>query len=333
MRIPGIKSVKAFSRWVQARMFGGALILGYHRVADVTEDHYEVCVTPGHFAEQMAVVSKYAHPISLTELVGHLMADSLPPRSVAVTFDDGYADNLYQAKPVLEKYAVPATVFVCTGYAGKEFWWDELERLVMSSQADVHTLRLQVHESRFMWDQPNVSPAAENHEVRSWLRDALYHFLLPLNFEDQNHAMNMIRDWSGLSSEETAAARAMSHQELLQLARGGLIELGSHTRYHPVLPRLSSEKQKVEIESSKRDLEDLLGQGVVGFAYPNGRATDEAKRIVRDAGFTYACTSLHDVVRPGADLYELTRFWQRDVDGDAFAQGLRLWMSVRGNHA
>ncbi len=328
MRIPGVKTGRAFSRWVQARLLGGALILGYHRVASVTTDAYEVCVTPEHFAEHMAIVSKYAHPISLSKLVQHLKEGSLPARSIAVTFDDGYADNLYQAKPILEKYQVPATIFVCTGYAGKEFWWDELERLVMSSQADLNALRLQVEGSLFQWNQPTVRPEVGNPNTCSQFRHALYHFLLPLNFEDQDYAMHVIRAWSGLSLDQTSTARAMNHQELLQLSEGGLIELGSHTRHHPILPRLSSEKQKDEIDLSKRDLEELLGNNVAGFAYPNGRATDVAKKIVRDAGFAYACTSLHDVVRPGADIHELTRFWQKDVDGDTFMQGLRLWMKI-----
>ena len=52
------------------------------------------------------------------------------------------------------------------------------------------------------------------------------------------------------------------------------------------------------------------------------------KRLVQDIGFAYACTSLHDVVRPGTDLYELTRFWQKDVDGDNFMKGLQVWSPV-----
>ena len=64
----------------------------------------------------------------------------------------------------------------------------------------------------------------------------------------------------------------------------------------------------------------------MGFAYPNGQATTDAKRIVQEAGFAFACTSLQDLVRPENDLYELTRFWQKDVDGDRFLRGLSLWM-------
>jgi peptidoglycan/xylan/chitin deacetylase (PgdA/CDA1 family) len=333
MRIPGVKTAKNFSRWLQARFLGGALILGYHRITPTAGDVYEVCVSPENFAEHLDILRKYTRPISLSKLVGHLKEDSLPPNSVAVTFDDGYADNLYHAKPVLEKYEVPATIFVCTGYAGREFWWDELERLVRASQADLYALHLQVGKSLFQWDQPNGNPEAEDLQVRRQFRHALYHFLLALDIEDQNDAMHTIRNWSSLPADEISISRGMSHQELLQLVEGGLIELGAHTRHHPMLPRLSFERQKDEIDSSKRDLEELLGEHVAGFAYPNGKATDDAKRIVQEAGFAFACTSLHDVVRPGCDLHELTRFWQKDVNGDKFLQSLKLWTGTSGDYA
>src|SRR5215216_2800912 len=153
MRFPGIKTAKTFSRWAQARILGGALILGYHRVEHLIHDEYEVSVTPQHFAEQMEILRKHAHPISLRELVQDLKKGSVQPRSVAVTFDDGYADNLYQAEPILEKYSIPAMVFVCTGYAGKEFWWDELVGLVTSSEAELGALCLEAGGNRFVWNQ------------------------------------------------------------------------------------------------------------------------------------------------------------------------------------
>lgn len=329
MRIPGIKTAKTFSRWLQARLLGGALILGYHRVADVTRDTYEVCVTPDHFSEHMEMVNKYAHPIALAELAQYLKAGSLPPKSVAVTFDDGYVDNLYNAKPILEKHEIPATVFVCTGYAGREFWWDELERLVMSSRADMGALRFRVGESQFAWNQPKGSVDAGADVRRKFCR-ALYNFLLTLDVEEQNQSMSTIHTWSGVSSQD-ATSRTLTHEELLQLVDGGLIEIGAHTQHHPMLPQLSLERQTEEILSSKQDLEMWLGRQIDGFAYPNGKVNENAKRIVREAGFAFACTSLHDVIRPGSDRLELRRFWQRDVDGDRFMRGLRLWVKMGRN--
>ena len=327
-RIPGVKTGKNFFRWLRAQAYGGAPILGYHRISSSLEVLDEACVSPENFAEHLHEIRKRTHPIRLSKLVQHLKDGSLPARAIAVTFDDGYADNFYAAKPLLEKYEIPATIFICTGYMGKEFWWDELKRLVTDTKVDLHTLNLQVAGKQFKLQETNVS-SEPGQSLRHEFRRALYRFLLCLDVEEQNHAMGLIRSWSKVSCPEVATARAMSKEEVLRLADGGLIEIGAHTRHHPMLPQLSVERQKEEIQSSKRDLEALLDQKIVGFSYPNGRATIEAKRLVQELGFTYACTSLHDVVRPGSDLYELTRFWQPDVDGDRFVKRLNRWMSMK----
>jgi peptidoglycan/xylan/chitin deacetylase (PgdA/CDA1 family) len=331
MRIPGIKTAKTFSRWVQARIHGGALILGYHRVTDVLRDDYEVCISPVHFEEQMEQLSRHANPIRLSYLVECLKAGAIPPRSVAVTFDDGYADNLYQAKPILEKFGVPATVFVCTGYSGKEFWWDELTRLVRSKQAGLHELTLQAGENRFQWNQLQSQSESDSIEIRTQFLQSVYRFILSLDIDDQNNVMEQIRKWSSLASGEMPSHRGMTNEELLKLTKDGLIDLGAHSRYHPILTRLTMERQKDEIVSSKKDLEDLLGKHIAGFAYPNGNSTILAKKIVQEIGFAFACTSYHDVIRPGIDLYELTRFWQQNVNGDKFMKRLQLWMQAYRN--
>jgi len=328
MRLPGLKTAETFSRWLRARVLGGALILGYHRISATQEDVYEVCVSPENFAGHMEALKKYACPIGLSRLVQSLKQNALPPKSVAVTFDDGYADNFYEAKPVLEKYEIPATVFVCTGYLGKEFWWDELNRLLNRSQTDPDALHLRAGGKPFRWHKKNASPHVGPPAAREEFGRALYRYLLSLDIEDQNHAMTVIRNWSNLSSPGISTSRTLSEKELLRLADGGLIEIGAHTRYHPMLPALSMERQREEIHKNKIELEVLLGKPIKGFAYPNGKATACAKQIVREVGFEYACTSLHDVVRPEGDIYELTRFWQRDVDTDKFMQGLNQWMKA-----
>jgi peptidoglycan/xylan/chitin deacetylase (PgdA/CDA1 family) len=303
------------------------MILGYHRIAQSSESLDEICVSPENFAEQLQELRNRAHPIRLSELVQHMKDGSLPDRSVAVTFDDGYADNLYTAKPLLEKYDIPATVFVCTGYMGKEFWWDELDRLVAGSQADPGALQLRVGEGQFEWRETNVRREGRPSTSLKRLRRALYQFLLSLDRQERDRAMSLIRGWSGVSPPGSSAARAMSEAELLRLADGGLIEIGAHTRHHPILPELSLEAQKEEIQSGKADLEAVLGREVVGFSYPNGRATAEVKGLVREMGFRYACASLRDVVRPGSDLFDLSRFWQEDVNGEKLAKRLNRWLN------
>jgi peptidoglycan/xylan/chitin deacetylase (PgdA/CDA1 family) len=305
------------------------MILGYHRVADESQDWYETCVTTEHFAQHMQVLRKHANPIRLSELVHHLSRGSLPAGSVAVTFDDGYLDNFKCARPLLERYQIPATVFVCTGYLGKEFWWDELIRLVMTTKNALPDLRIQLKNHQFLGEQ--LEPAQRTGFIneggrRKSLHQALYGFLLLLDSDERDQALQAIRTWAELTPDSPPVTRAMNADELSALVAGGLVDVGAHTRTHPMLPNLSPERQREEITASKRDVETILDRNITGFAYPNGKITKDALKIVREAGFEYACISLHDVVRPQNDLYQLTRFWQKNVNGEVFYRGLSLWM-------
>ena len=109
------------------------LILMYHRVADDPIDHWGLAVSPCRFEEHLQVLRATRHSLPLTEFVRALVAGTLPPDAVALTFDDGYVDNLVAAKPRLAAADVPATVFVTTGYVDRSeaFWWDELARLIL----------------------------------------------------------------------------------------------------------------------------------------------------------------------------------------------------------
>src|SRR5687768_13528618 len=131
MRIPGLKSLKQSARWLRSRLIKGGLILSYHRVVETSQDPYAISVTPQHFAQQLQILRQYAHPMPLGELVQALQEGDVPPRAVAITIDDGYVDNLYNVKPLLEHYQIPATTFIATGYMGREFWWDELARILL----------------------------------------------------------------------------------------------------------------------------------------------------------------------------------------------------------
>lgn len=325
----GSKTFKQAARWLRSRLVRGALILGYHRVAGPGHDPYGMCVTPRRFAEQLAVLHRSACLLSLAELVQRMEQGKLPPRAVALTFDDGYADNLYQARPLLEQYEIPATFFVTTGYLGREFWWDELEQIIFSPTKLPPQLGLSVDGRVFEWtvntpERSRHPQSAAN--PRSHLLHTLFAYLLPLGAEQQQQVLTQLHAWSDVAAETRADHRALRPQEVGQLAESELVEIGAHTVTHPVLARLPAVRQQEEITQSKHCLEQLVGRPVTSFSYPNGSATVPTRLLAREAGFTRACASHNDIARRGSDPLCLPRFWVPDWDGARFGRWLRRWL-------
>src|SRR5262245_38704479 len=109
------------------------IVLLYHRIARVSQDPWSLCVTPEHFAEHLQVLHRYQR-IRLSQVGQTRSRLGCPTLSVAITFDDGYADNLHEAARLLKCFDTPATFFLVTGYIGsaREFWWDELEKVILT---------------------------------------------------------------------------------------------------------------------------------------------------------------------------------------------------------
>lgn len=163
-----------------------AVVLLYHRVNATTSDPWALNVSPRNFAEQLAVLQRCCRLLSLTDLVRNIGAGQSGAGQVAVTFDDGYADNLYSALPVLERFEVPATFFVPSGHVGSsdELWWDELDRLLLQPGHLPRLLTLDIEGKPFQWDLAEASSYSGQESVQhagwvAWeppptLRHALY---------------------------------------------------------------------------------------------------------------------------------------------------------------
>jgi peptidoglycan/xylan/chitin deacetylase (PgdA/CDA1 family) len=304
-----------------------------------------LCVTPEHFAEQLDVLAQRRQVISLQSLTQALRQGRLPRRAVVITFDDGYADNLLTAKPLLEKHHLPATVFVATGYIGdrREFWWDELDRLFLQPGNLPQTLQLGVNGILHKWelqDTAHYSQADCNrhrhwkpwHETTPGPRQQIYHALWklmhPLSEKERQRVREDLLAWAQTEPLVRSTHRTLADQEVAELARGGLIEIGAHTVSHPMLSALSGAAQQEEIVRSKRELEGILGQQVQSFAYPYGREcdyTEETTALVKEAGFACACTTSSGIIGRRASPYQLHRFPAADVGGDIFAKQLADW--------
>jgi len=234
----------------------GYIVL-YHRVADVKTDPHRLCVSSENFREQIKFLKENFRVVPLVQLVQEIRVKKLKNKTAAITFDDGYADNLHNAMPVLEEYNIPATVFITADYVGKDkpFYWDE-----------------------------KIPP------------------------EDRG--------------------KPMATDEAKTLSKARLIEIGSHTISHPKLAKIPENEQLTEIIEGKRIVEDILGFPILSFAYPFGGKDSFNKKtvkLVREAGFQYACANIHERVTNKSDTYALPRFIARNWNVEEFKKEIKHW--------
>ena len=268
------------------------LILLYHRVTHLADDRWSIAVTPAHFAEQMELLRQCATVLPLSALGATGAGPNVRGAAVLVTFDDGYADNLHEALPVLQRFDVPATVFISTDAViqGREYWWDDLDRLVPPAEYDATWARLR--------------------DIDARARDA---------------ALDSLRAAADVGSAARPDRRPLTPDELACLASDARIEIGAHTASHARLSALPASAQRAEIESGRAALQSIIARPIESFAYPFGRAGDytaETMDLVRAAGFTRACINQAGRVDRSTDRFALPRLYVRDWNGDEFAAAL-----------
>jgi peptidoglycan/xylan/chitin deacetylase (PgdA/CDA1 family) len=296
-------------RALKARMLGRAdpIILMYHRVAALACDPWKLAVTPARFAEQLDLLSRRRTIVPLAWLVAELEAGRVPDRAVALTFDDGYVDVLRNAKPILERFDAPATVYLTTGMIGRraEFWWDALSRLVLEAPALPATLELALGGRTSRW--PTADRAAFHRAVWSALR--------ALTPAEREGALLAITQWAATAAPVAPpreADRALDPDEVRRLATGHLVTIGAHTVSHPSLPLLGAGEQRREMGASRTDCERLLGAQVTAFAYPFGDHDARSVRLARVLGFRHACTTDPGVAVTARERFRLPRMFVDD---------------------
>ena len=349
MKTVGTARIRRALERVRMRLWPPTLLLMYHRVAAVDRDPWRLAVTPRHFAEHLDVVRGRGRPLTCAGLTRELRTGRAPRAAIALTLDDGYADNLSEARPLLERHDVPATIFVAAAYLERPegFWWDQLERLVLTPEHLPPQLRLEVrgraHEHDLGADRQYPLVAQRDHggwraeadcpTGRHRLFLALYRLLRPLSDAERRAALDSLREWTGVPAPPCAAERPLSKPELRRMAGDGLVEIGAHTLTHPQLSALEPSRQGEEIRGSRRALQEAVGREVQSFAYPYGARSDytrETTSLVRDAGFSGACTTVPGAVTSATDPFELPRFHVEDCDGDGLARRLAEWAQGGG---
>jgi peptidoglycan/xylan/chitin deacetylase (PgdA/CDA1 family) len=268
------------------RIFSGqTVILAYHRIARVTRDPHLLCVDPDVFADQLDHMRRHYDIVPL----GSLKQRSSRQR-VVLTFDDGYADNASTAKSILDGMGVPATFFVTAGMVGakREFWWDRLEALLLSSSLGREYLEVDLDGRRTALD-------VRTDEARLRAHGTLHARMRQLPVRDIERLLDDLTFELNIPTGDRETHRVMSEQELLNLSSSNLLEIGAHTVSHPLLSAQSLEEQRREISDSRSILEQLTGLRVRAFSYPFGSRdafSGATIRLVEQAGYAFACTGL-----------------------------------------
>ncbi len=311
----------------------GAAILMYHRIREPLVDPWDLCVSPARFAEHLAMLAREFRPISLANLADALATDSVPDGAVAITFDDGYRDNLLAGLPALVHASVPATVFVVSGTLGQQdFWWDRVERIFLGGQELPDELVLVVDGQSHRWrpgrpdrvggrwraDDPAISPRHATY------RD-VWELIHGLDTWTRHDVCAQLSAWA-LHDRDRADLQILSDGELRALSAHPLITIGGHTVSHPALSTVDAETAIREIAECKRDLERLAGAPVDLFSYPYGDAgaeTDGIAERVRESGYRLACTTFQAPVRKGTDPLRVPRMAVGDWTGEELAARIR----------
>lgn len=283
---------------------GRLLILVYHRVRADPDPMYPDEVDARRFDAQMALLSRHCRPFALPEGVRRLLDRSLPPRAVAVTFDDGYADNATVALPILQQRGIPATFFVAPGFLdGGRMWNDTIIETVR--RAPESTIDL----SDFGMGVVSLGDVAGRGAIAEAIIGSVKHLPPEVRLAHVESLCNrMVVD---LPDD-----LMMTSGQVSALASAGM-DVGAHTMTHPILRTLSDGSARREIESSRQVLERITAAPVRAFAYPNGRPfvdySTRDRALVQQLGFDFACSTTAAVADPDSDVYQLPRFtpWDR----------------------
>lgn len=300
-------------------------VLIFHRVLPQPDPLFPGEIDAAEFDAICRWVKGWFNVLALDDAARRLREGSLPERALAVTFDDGYADNHDVALPILQRHGLPATFFIATGFLdGGRMWNDtviESARRTALPRLDLRGIcgiDLGIH--------PIKSPASR--------RAVIDRVIAGIKYMETIERQAVV-DAIAVRAEALLPDDLMLTSVQVQQMRRAGMQIGAHTVSHPILARLDREAARHEIETSKQKLEALLDERVGLLAYPNGKPdedyTHQAVCLARELGFEAAVSTAWGAADRSSDLFELPRFtpWDRS----RFRFGVRLLRNLGTAHA
>ncbi len=318
-------SVARERRWprleLRRRTEPAARILYYHRIND-DGDPFFPALSPRLFERQMRFVSRHYKVVSLAELLDRLQGGA-PEGVLAITFDDGYQDNYLHAFPILQRYGLPATVFLTTGSidSREPLWFEMLAQSIKRTPREF--LDLEIDIPRRFWMRTEAERLDANAQIFGLLRrlpDAgrrqrLKEILRELGMKDYRERCDRMLTWSQI-----------------RLMKEHGVDFGGHTVSHPFISKLAPEDAAWELSECKHRIEDELQAPVDHFAYPNGRKEDidRCKDLLRWAGYRAAVTTMWGLNYGSTDPMELRRGQPWEENPALFAYKLDWYQLTNG---
>ena len=314
-----MKLLNPFFQWLspagaQARL--STLI--FHRVLPEPDPLFPDEMHARRFDELCGWLKSWFTVLPLDQAVARLNTGTLPARAACITFDDGYADNYHVAMPILQRHGLTATFFIATGFLnGGRMWNDAIIESVRHGEApilDLSSLGLGRH-------------AAASIDEKKAMIASLIGQIKYRTFEERITVTEQLARLAGVQLPQDLM---MTSQEVKAMRQAGM-QIGAHTVSHPILAQLTHEQARQEISGSKNFLEQLLGERVGLFAYPNGKPREDyspqSVAVVRSLGFDAAVSTAWGTNRAGDDLFQMRRFTPWDHGRLRF--GVRMLANLR----
>jgi peptidoglycan/xylan/chitin deacetylase (PgdA/CDA1 family) len=288
----------------------GLAIFIFHRVLQAPDPLNPSEPAAERFRVLLRWIKNWFNVMPLDKAIIELKGRRLPPRAAALTFDDGYADNAEIALPLLREVGLSATFFVASGYLdGGRMWNDSVIEAVRAFDGELLDLR-----AIGLGEFPLQTPEARARAI-SQILTSIKH----LDPVARERRVEYITDKAGRALRDDLM---MSSRQVKLLHDSGMT-IGAHTVNHPILAAIDDALARREICEGKSRLEEIIGERISLFAYPNGRPhrdySAQHVAMARAAGFSAAVTTSWAMARPDGDPFQLPRFtpWQRSRTGFA----------------
>lgn len=297
---------------------GRLCILNYHRVLETCDPLLDSDPDLKKFRWEMELLANCFNVMPLYDAIQALHSQRMPPRAVAITFDDGYRSTYDLALPILKEFNLPATVFVTTGYIDNDNMWNDKIVEAMRQLPYGHYN----FKSSGLGEYSIHSLQDRKHAIQKLTEDAKY--FPPLE------RLKLTQHLEKLVGSSFNKSLMLTREMISALSQQG-IEIGGHTVTHPILTSLGDSVARQEIIENKKQLEQITGKPVRLFAYPNGKVgmdfDERHVAMAKEAGFTAAFTTAIGPATKANDTFKLPRC--RPWDTSPLMYGIRLlrWLA------